>query len=143
MTSQNRLTTAPEDSNSVLNDSFIVLTCANGYVNTGGSLNVTCLSTNSWTQFPNCVLGSGSGSITTTTLAPSSGLPCLIDASAFTITNGYYTSTSLSYVSATTATGESLENAMLSHLFRSHRIDTVCMYTRVYTGFDSWCNVCL
>ncbi|CAF0747031.1 unnamed protein product [Adineta ricciae] len=105
VTSQNRLTTAPEDSNSVLSDSFIVLTCTSGFTNTGGSLNVTCLSTNSWTQFPNCVLGSGSGSITTTTLASNSGLACLIDASSFTVTNGYYTSTSLSYTSATTATG--------------------------------------
>ncbi|CAF0789085.1 unnamed protein product [Adineta ricciae] len=105
VTSQNRLTTAPEDSNSVLSDSFIVLACTSGFTNTGGSLNVTCLSTNSWTQFPNCVLGSGSGSITTTTLAPNNGLACLIDASSFTITNGYYLSTSLSYTSATTATG--------------------------------------
>ena len=143
MTSQNRLTTAPEDSNSVLSDSFIVLTCTSGFTNTGGSLNITCLSTNSWTQFPNCVPGSGSGSITTTTLAPSGGLACLIDASSFTITNGYYTSTSLSYTSATTATGEFLENAILFHLFRWHRIDTVRMYTRVHTRFSSWCSVYL
>ncbi|UJR10078.1 hypothetical protein I4U23_014300 [Adineta vaga] len=105
VTNQNRLTTAPEDSNAVLNDSFIVFTCANGYINTGGSLNVTCLSTGSWSQFPNCVLNGGSGSVTTTTLTPSNGLACVADTSTFTITNGYYTNSSLSYTTATTVTG--------------------------------------
>ena len=106
-TSQNRIVLSSQDSNAVLNDSYIVFTCASGYINVGGSLNVTCLSTGSWSQFPSCALNNGAIT-TTTTLAPSTGAACAVDTSTFTITNGYYSSSALSYTSATTATGTSI-----------------------------------
>ena len=106
-TTQQNLMAASADAVVVFNDSYIVLACANGYVNTGGSLNVTCLSNGSWTQFPNCILSTGSGSLTTTTIATSNGLPCTIDPNtSFNITNGYYTLSSLGYTSTTAATGK-------------------------------------
>ena len=105
-TDQRNLVASTQDSSVVFVNSYIVLTCASGYVNIGGSLNVTCLSTGSWSQFPSCVLNGGSGVITTTTTtAASTGLSCVVDASAFTITNGYYSTSALTYTSATTATG--------------------------------------
>lgn len=95
-----------QETNAIFVNSYIVFACANGYVNTGGSLNVTCLSSGSWTQFPNCVLGGGSG-ITTTTIAGNTGAGCPIDATAtFTLSNGYYVNSSLTYTSSSTATGE-------------------------------------
>ena len=109
-TDQRNLVASTQDSSVVFVNSYIVLTCASGYVNTGGSLNVTCLGTGSWSQFPSCVLNGGSGVVTTTTTtttttAASTGLSCAVDASIFTITNGYYSSSALTYTSATTATG--------------------------------------
>lgn len=87
-------------------DSYIVLACASGYVNNGGSLNVTCLNTGSWTTYPNCVQ-SNTGVTTTTTAPPPSVVGCPIDAATtFTIANGYFTSQSLSYTSSTAAIGK-------------------------------------
>ncbi len=58
----------------VLNGSYIVFSCINGYVNMGGSLNVTCSSSGSWSPFPNCVSSSGSGGVMpTTTMAAGGG----------------------------------------------------------------------
>jgi hypothetical protein len=105
-TNQQRLLTDSQDKTVVLKDSDVVLACANGYINTGGSLNVTCLGNGSWTQFPNCVSNTGSGSMTTTTISTSKGSPCMIDgATTFTIANGNYLSSSLAFASTTTATG--------------------------------------
>ncbi len=97
----------PQETDLVLNGSYIVFVCIGGYINTGGSLNITCNANNQWSQFPNCILNSGSGSLTTsTTMSPNNSLPCTVDASAtFNITNGYALSMSLSYQSTTAATG--------------------------------------
>ncbi len=116
-TSQYYLAPAPDDSNAVLNGSYMVLACISGYTNTGGSLNVTCLANGTWTQFPNCVLNSGSGSITTTTISTGNGSPCIIDAATtFTIMNGYYSSSSLSYASVNTATGNYIKFSALNFI---------------------------
>ena len=115
---QRNLQASAQDTTTVFVNSFIVFACASGYVNTGGSLNVTCLSTGSWTQFPNCVLNSGgittttTSGITTTTMTSSGGIACTFDASTFTVANGYYVSSSLTYASSTTATG----NLILSYI---------------------------
>jgi hypothetical protein len=117
-TGQSGLMTDSQNTSAVFNGSYIVLACANGYSNTGGSLNVTCLGNGSWSQFPNCVSNTGSGSMTTTTIPTGSGSmatttistgngsPCMIDgATTFTIANGNYLSSSLAFASTTTATG--------------------------------------
>ena len=119
-TGQSSLMQLPNEPDSVLYGSFIVFTCISGYVNTGGSLNITCGGNGAWSQLPNCVMSSGGGSLTTTTMTsgggstttttkmPSGGggVPCMIDpASTFIITNGYATNMGLSYVSNTAATG--------------------------------------
>ena len=111
---QKNLLASAQDTTSVFVNSFIIFACASGYVNTGGSLNVTCLSTGAWSQFPSCVLNNGaitttttSAMMTTTTMASSGGIACAFDASTFTITNGYYVSSTLTYTTATTATGNS------------------------------------
>jgi hypothetical protein len=41
--------------------SYIVFNCMGTYINTGGSLNVTCNTNGSWTPFPNCVLNTAAG----------------------------------------------------------------------------------
>jgi len=98
----------PSETGLVLNGSYIVFSCITGYVNTGGSLNLTCNNNNSWSQFPNCVLNTGTGSSTTTTMPTSNGSPCVVNAtSTFNVTNGYALSMSLSYTSNTAATGNS------------------------------------
>ncbi len=118
-TGQSGLMTDSQNTNVVFNGSYILLACANGYTNTGASLNVTCLANSSWTQFPNCISNTGSGSLTTTTISTgngsmqtttvstASGSPCMIDgAMTFTIANGNYLSSSLAFTSTTTATGK-------------------------------------
>jgi hypothetical protein len=114
----------------VLNGSYIVFSCINGYVNMAGSLNVTCSASGTWSPFPNCVSSSGSGLMTTTTMAAgnnqmttttmaagngqmtttmmsgANGSPCLVDTTTtFNITNGYLRTMSLLYTTNTTATG--------------------------------------
>jgi hypothetical protein len=39
--------------------SYVAFSCLSNYTNTGGSLNVTCNTNGSWSQFPNCVLNPG------------------------------------------------------------------------------------
>jgi hypothetical protein len=51
----------------VLNGSYIVFSCVNGYVNTGGNLNLTCSASGSWSQLPNCV-PSGQATVAPTTI---------------------------------------------------------------------------
>ena len=117
-TNQNSLQILPSEPGLVLNGSFVVFSCISGYVNTGGSLNVTCGNNGAWSPFPNCVQSSGSGPSTTmspigvpasTTMMPtggSGGTPCFVDrATIFNITNGYSSSGVLSYTSDTSATG--------------------------------------
>jgi hypothetical protein len=103
----------------VLNGSYIVFSCINGYVNMGGSLNVTCSSSGSWSPFPNCVSSSGSGGVmptttmaagggqmTTTIMSGGNGSPCVVDiTTTFNITHGYAASLALTYMSSTAATG--------------------------------------
>ncbi len=114
----------------VLNGSYIVFSCINGYVNMGGSLNVTCSASGSWSPFPNCVSSSGGGLMTTTTMAAGNnqmttttmaagngqmtttimsggnGSPCVVDiTTTFNITNGYPATLSLLYTTNTAATG--------------------------------------
>ena len=83
----------------------------------GGSLNVTCSSSGTWSPFPNCVPGSGGvvpttvmpgggGQMTTTIISGGSGSPCIIDmTSTFNVTNGYAASLSLVYMTSNSATG--------------------------------------
>jgi hypothetical protein len=106
-TGQNSLVQLQTDTSSVLNGSYIVFSCISGYTNIGGSLNVTCNTNGVWSQFPQCVSNtSGGGSITTTTMSTSNGLPCMIDmATTFNITNGYSSSNSLAPMSNTAVTG--------------------------------------
>lgn len=105
-TDQSRLVAATQDTTAVLNGSYTLLACVSGYTNIGGSLNITCLNNGSWSQFPNCVLNGGAGSVITTTTQPTgNSLACTVDATTFTISNGYYVSSTLSYVSSTAATG--------------------------------------
>jgi hypothetical protein len=128
-TGQSGLMTDSQNTSAVFNSSYIVLACANGYTNTGGSLNVTCLGNGSWTQFPNCVLNTGSGSMTTTTISTGNGSmptttistgngsPCMIDgATTFTIANGNYLSSSLAFASSTSATGNSTKCSIIIHI---------------------------
>jgi hypothetical protein len=114
----------------VLNGSYIVFSCINGYVNMGGSLNVTCSASGTWSPFPNCVSSSGSvfmtatamvagnnqmttttmaagnNQMTTTIMSGGSGSPCIVDTTTtFNITNGYPRTMSLLYTTNTTATG--------------------------------------
>ncbi|CAF3535250.1 unnamed protein product [Adineta steineri] len=104
-TSQYHITTAQQDPDAVLTDSYIVFVCTSGYTNTGGSLNVTCLPNGSWSSAPICVLNNGGSPATTTTKATGNGSPCPIDGTTTSIVNGYSTSSSLSYASSTAATG--------------------------------------
>ncbi len=121
--------TDSQNTSAVFNGSYIVLACANGYTNTGASLNVTCLANSSWTQFPNCVSNTGSGSMATTTMptgngsmatttiSTGNGSPCMIDgATTFTIANGNYLSSSLAFASTTSATGNSTNCSFIIHL---------------------------
>ena len=66
-TGQSQLMQIPQDASLVLSGSYIVFTCMTGYTNTGGSLNVTCSSSGSWSPLPSCVMNNGGGSLTTTT----------------------------------------------------------------------------
>lgn len=84
-----RLITLPQDTNAVVSGSYVVLACLDGYINAGGNMNVTCLSSGSWSQFPSCVRGTQA---TTTTVATGTGMYCSYDASRLTIPNGYATS---------------------------------------------------
>ena len=107
-TGQSSLIQLPSEPGLVLNGSYIVFSCINGYINTGGSLNVTCNTNSLWSQFPNCVSNTGGGSITTTTMPTSNGSPCIVDATTtLNILNGYPISTTLSYTSNAAATGKS------------------------------------
>ncbi|CAF4644759.1 unnamed protein product [Rotaria sp. Silwood1] len=102
-TGQSQLMQASQETSLVLDGSYIVVACGNGYTNMGGSLNITCSASGSWSPFPRCVLNSGSGS-ETTPMVPS-GNACVVDATTLNTTNGYYSNISLSYTSNTTATG--------------------------------------
>ena len=104
-TGQASLMQLPTNTSYVLNGSYIVFSCISGYVNTGGSLNVTCGQNGSWSTFPHCV--SSTASVTTTTIATGTGsTACVVDtATTFTITNGYLLSSALSFTSNTAATG--------------------------------------
>jgi hypothetical protein len=99
----------PTETGLVLNGSYIVFICVSGYVNTGGSLNITCNQNGAWSSFPNCVSSTGGGgAVTTTTMSTgTSGTACVVNtASTFNITNGYLLSSALSFASNTAATGE-------------------------------------
>ena len=88
----NSLIQVSGQSDLLANGSYIGFSCVSGFVNTGGNLNVTCQSSGSWTQFPNCV--------------STSGAACSIAlSSTFNVTNGFPLSMALTYVSNTTATG--------------------------------------
>lgn len=105
VTNQSQLMQVPQENSTVVNGSYVVLACMNGYMNTGGSLNVTCSSSGTWSLFPNCILNSSNNGLSTTTLSTNMGAACAIDNTILNITNGYYSNMSLSYTSNTTATG--------------------------------------
>ncbi|CAF3354956.1 unnamed protein product [Rotaria socialis] len=105
-TGQSQLMQLPQNTSVVLGGSYIVFACNTGYTNTGGSLNVTCSSSSSWSPFPTCVLNTGGGgSLTTTTMSNNNGLPCAFDTTTININNGYLFNISLTYTSSNTATG--------------------------------------
>ena len=83
---QPQLVQRPPDQTTVLSGSFVVFICVSGYTNTGGSLNLTCNADGTWSQLPNCVLGS-SGS--QTTVPGSGGQMCPYSSALLAIANGY------------------------------------------------------
>jgi hypothetical protein len=99
-----------DNGTTVVPGSYVLMKCSSGYVNVGGPLNITCVG-DSWSTYPNCILNSGSGSMTTTTtttMPPSSGSGCTWDATSYGtsyITNGYPINSSLTPVTATTVIG--------------------------------------
>ena len=84
-TSSSQLIQAQENSSLVTGGSFMVVTCATGLTNVGGSLNVTCLSTNTWSSPPNCV--ASGGGVQTTTVS-NNGAFCPYAQSMLSIPNG-------------------------------------------------------
>jgi hypothetical protein len=142
-TDQRKLMAASQNATSVFTDSYIVLQCASGYMNTGGSLNVTCLSSGSWTPFPNCVLtGGGPVTSTGTTMVPSNGVGCPIDAATtYTIANGYFVNSTLAYTSATTAIGTSRNEMNCLNVFLFERIGTICLHDWLHARLDHRCSV--
>lgn len=55
ITGQSSLSQPPNESGSFMSGSFVVLSCASGFTNVGGSLNVTCSTNSQWSPFPRCV----------------------------------------------------------------------------------------
>ena len=55
ITSQSSLSQRPNEPESVVKGTFIVLSCASGFTNVGGSLNVTCGTNSQWSPIPRCV----------------------------------------------------------------------------------------
>ncbi|CAF3115912.1 unnamed protein product [Rotaria socialis] len=105
-TGQSQLMQLAQNTSVILSGSYIVFACITGYTNTGGSLNVTCSSSSSWSPFPTCVLNTGGGgSLTTTTMPNNNGLSCAFDTTTLNIMNGYVFNVSLTYTSSNTATG--------------------------------------
>ena len=82
-TDQIQLMQTPDDSNGVLNGSYAVLSCMNGYTNMGGTLNVTCSADGSWSPFPNCVLITDGDSMTGT------GARCSVTSPTFNLAYGF------------------------------------------------------
>jgi hypothetical protein len=131
-TGQTNLMQLATETTLVLNGSFIVFSCISGYVNTGGSLNVTCSSSGAWSQFPNCVpsggvvttttIPGGGGQMTTTIVSGGTGSPCVIDmTSTFNITNGYAAALALTYMTSNTATGNYINDPYLCILFYNEK----------------------
>ena len=115
-TGQSLLRQPANDQTTVLNGSFIVFSCVSGYVNAGGSLNLTCGNNGMWSPFPNCVQSSGGGLVTTmspgggaiptTTIPMSGGAGCLYDEPRMiTLDNGFRTASAITYVTQNTVTG--------------------------------------
>lgn len=115
-TGQSRLQQLPNDQSTVLNGSFIVFSCVSGFVNVGGSLNITCGNNGMWSPFPNCIqssgggpmttMGPGGGIMTTTTMPMSGGAGCVFDqATIFTLTNGFTSGSAITPVTQNTVTG--------------------------------------
>ena len=102
-TGQSSLMQLPTNTSYVLNGSYIVFSCISGYVNTGGSLNVTCSQDGSWSTFPRCVSSAQSTTTTTTTTAKNQGGVTTVAYSATcstvpTVANAYISSaTSIQY----------------------------------------------
>ena len=115
-TGQSQLLQAFNETTVVLTGSFVVFTCANGYVNNGGNLNLTCNADGSWsTPLPNCVLSSGGSQ---TTLPPTNGQFCPYSSTMLNITNGYASSwTNLILATANLATSGSYIDYMCSSPF--------------------------
>lgn len=125
------------DPNSIQTGAFIPMRCNTGYTFAGGQLNITCVGT-MWTTFPVCQSNTGVGNPTTamTTLPSSLATPCMIDqATTFNITNGYTTSSSLTYTATNLATGngEDVRVPRAPHC-RFHRNDSVCLRAWLHAG---------
>jgi hypothetical protein len=127
-TNQSSLIETTQNTSLVMGGSYIVLACANGYINNGGNLNISCSANNSWTQFPNCILNTANGSMTNATISTGNGSPCIIDqATTFNITNGYYSSSILAYASNTTASGNYIKSSFAFYYPIYSRIDSIYM----------------
>jgi hypothetical protein len=102
LTADTRLQQLPGDNTTV----YAVLMCMSGFINTGGSLNVTCNTDGNWSRLPNCVLNSG-GVMTTTTMPPSTSGRCPYTTASFTIANGFLSQTNnlLLFPDTSTASG--------------------------------------
>jgi hypothetical protein len=100
------------DTTNVLSGSYMPMQCNTGYIYASGQLNITCVG-NAWTTFPLCALKTATTSMTNAAISTGNGAPCTIDAATtFNITNGYSSSSSLSYTSATNATGNRTKSTL-------------------------------
>ena len=99
------------DASMVASGSFLVFTCMTGYINMGGSLNMTCGMDGTWGSFPNCTMGT----MITTTASSMGGKSCLYSTAMLSIQNG----------TASDWSGLMLLNR--THALSGSFIDYVCM----------------
>ena len=91
-TGQTQLMRAPDDSTVILNGSYIVFSCMNGYTNMGGNLNVTCNANGTWSPFPKCVRGSNGGPMSSS-IVNSTSARCSVTSTTFFIPYGFLVNT--------------------------------------------------
>ena len=109
-TGQTQLVQTPDDTTVVLSGSFATFMCASGFMNVGGSLNLTCNADGNWSPLPNCAMGG------MTTAAPSAGGSlCPYSSALLSIPNGY----------ASSWTGLMLLNS--THALSGSFIDYMCL----------------
>lgn len=92
------------NSSLVSSGAFVPMVCRSGYVLIAGQLNITC-NNDAWTTFPICSPITVSDDMNAGARASNNTIPCILDATTFNLTNGYYSNMSLSYSTNTMATG--------------------------------------